>query len=108
VPQQAVFNVGDTKKFELTNDSYYDVKVTLNGIKNSKANVSVIYINEMMTQTASTDEINAQQKEIESGQETAIDEGNEISKKIPIFWIVGIIIIAGIVVIRYLIKKRAN
>ena len=32
-PQQAVFNIGDEKKFEVNNDSYYDLIIRLNSIK---------------------------------------------------------------------------
>ena len=43
-PQQAVFNVGETKSFEITNDSYYDIKVKLNSVNSTMANVTVWYI----------------------------------------------------------------
>ncbi len=45
-PQQATFNVGETKKFDVTNDSFYDLKVTLNSISNGKASVTIVSIHE--------------------------------------------------------------
>jgi len=47
-PQQATFNIGDEKKFEVTGDTYYDVLVKLNSISNGKANVSINTIYEKM------------------------------------------------------------
>ena len=47
-PQQAVFSVGDSKKFELSNDTYYDLKVVLNTINGTKANVTISYLHEQV------------------------------------------------------------
>ncbi|MBI2452500.1 hypothetical protein HYV50_05520 [Candidatus Pacearchaeota archaeon] len=47
-PQQAVFNVNDTKKFDVTNDSYYDLSIKLNEISNSMANLTILYIQEQI------------------------------------------------------------
>jgi uncharacterized membrane protein len=47
-PQQAVFSVGETKKFDINNDSYYDLFVVLNKINNSKADISIGYLHEKM------------------------------------------------------------
>lgn len=48
-PQQAVFNIGDEKKFEVTNDTYYDISVKLNNIISSKANVTIKSIHEAIS-----------------------------------------------------------
>jgi len=40
-PQQAVFNVGDEKKFEVTGDNYYDLLVKLNSIASNMANITI-------------------------------------------------------------------
>ncbi|MCH7850120.1 MAG: hypothetical protein IH845_00570 [Nanoarchaeota archaeon] len=45
-PQQVTLNIGEEKKFEVTNDSYYDILVSLNNITNGKADISIIYIHE--------------------------------------------------------------
>jgi hypothetical protein len=47
-PQQATFSIGESKKFELGTDGYYDLFVTLKSISGSKANVSVSYIHELI------------------------------------------------------------
>jgi hypothetical protein len=67
-PQIADIDVGETKKFEISGDDYYDVSVTLNKINETKANVTITSINEKMTE----EEIAAS-----SANETASDETEE-------------------------------
>jgi hypothetical protein len=47
-PINVTMSVGETKKFDVTEDGYYDIKVTLNSIVNSKANVTVQKIYEQI------------------------------------------------------------
>src|SRR3989344_2044323 len=45
--QQAVFNIGDEKKFEVNDDDYYDLLIKLNSITpNSRANLTITYLHE--------------------------------------------------------------
>jgi len=53
-PQQAVFNVGETKSFEVNDDGYYDIKVKLNSVSSTTANVTVWSIYEQMPSTQVT------------------------------------------------------
>lgn len=48
-PQQAVLRINGTKLFEVTDDSYYDISVTLNDINSSRtgANITVISVHEL-------------------------------------------------------------
>jgi len=50
-PQQVTLSVGDLRKFEVTNDSYYDLSVTLSAINSTsnKANVTILSISEEIT-----------------------------------------------------------
>ena len=50
--QQATFNVGESKMFEVTNDSYYDISVKLNSITNKTADVTVKQIHEKIVSPA--------------------------------------------------------
>lgn len=50
-PQSATLNVGETKKFEINEDGYYDISVKLNDMENSKANLTVMYLHEKMAET---------------------------------------------------------
>ncbi|MDP3881560.1 MAG: hypothetical protein Q8Q31_01640 [Nanoarchaeota archaeon] len=46
VSQQATLSLRESKKFDVENDSYYDIKVTLNSINDNKANITIESINE--------------------------------------------------------------
>ncbi|MBU2496445.1 MAG: VCBS repeat-containing protein [Nanoarchaeota archaeon] len=41
IPEQAILGIGEEKKFEVTEDNYYDLIVKLNGIVSNKANFTV-------------------------------------------------------------------
>jgi len=45
-PQQAILSIGDEKKFEVTDDDFYDILVRLNGIENNNANLTISNIHE--------------------------------------------------------------
>lgn len=49
-PKQAILSPGETAKFEINNDSYYDIKILLNNIYNiigtERANLTITYIHE--------------------------------------------------------------
>jgi hypothetical protein len=47
-PQQATLSKGDSKKFDVDDDNFYDLIVTLNSINNSKANITILAISEEM------------------------------------------------------------
>lgn len=47
-PVEVDMNIGDEKKVDLDNDGYYDIKVVLNGIANSKADLTMSYIHELI------------------------------------------------------------
>jgi hypothetical protein len=105
-PQQAVFNIGDEKKFEVTNDNYYDLLVKLNGITLNKANITVKRINELIPSAGLAVGNNTGAE----GGVGANEEGSSGSSKAWkwILWI-AIIIIAGVAVvfgIRYYNHKR--
>ncbi|MBR9704489.1 hypothetical protein GOV12_03700 [Candidatus Pacearchaeota archaeon] len=44
--QKFVLNIGESEKFDFTNDDYYDILVKINSIANNKANISVMQIYE--------------------------------------------------------------
>ncbi|MCK4730727.1 MAG: thrombospondin type 3 repeat-containing protein [Candidatus Aenigmarchaeota archaeon] len=63
-PQQATFLVGDEKKFEVTNDSYYDIYVKLNSITNDLANLTIKKIHELIL-TEPEEEIEVENQTVE-------------------------------------------
>jgi hypothetical protein len=103
-PQQAVFNIGDEKKFDVNSDNYYDLFVKLNSIANNKANVTIKKIYEEISSVAPV-----LSPDNESGNETnEIDdiktENNHLWK-----WILVIVIVIIIIVVAYYIfwnKKK--
>ena len=46
VPQEALFSIGDTKKFDVDNNGFYDVLIILNSIINNQASVTALPIYE--------------------------------------------------------------
>jgi|GEM_PF-5254761 len=106
-PQEAELAAGESKKFEVTGDNYYDLSVTLNSITGSKANVTIQSINEMVPAgqqqvTNATPEtsgaVNA------SAQEEAIKEKN----KNTWVWVITIFIVLAAAVAFGVLKKKKN
>jgi hypothetical protein len=103
-PQQAVLSIGDEEKFEITGDDYYDILVKLNSISDSKANVTVLSINELVV---------VEESVAEDGMENTVaadvdpDEPEVVDKPI-LWWIlggVGLVIVLGIGTVVILFKK---
>ncbi|MDP1728984.1 MAG: hypothetical protein Q8L27_02150, partial [archaeon] len=91
-PQEATINVGETKKFDVTGDSYYDVQVTLNSITAGKADLSIKSINEAVPAGAET--ATGGEEGTTTGDETA----GETAKSSKTLWIIlGAIVIAAVI-----------
>ncbi len=95
-PQQATFLIGGVRRFDVTENGYYDVLVTLNGIADNKANVTVLSIFEKVTKETI--------KEEQDKEKTATSE--EEKPKIWIFIIVIIIILVLIGIGYKKVKKK--
>jgi len=94
-PQQATLSIGDLRKFEVTEDDYYDLSVVLNSINSttSKANITIKSVYEEVTM-----ESEAEEKEKEAGK-----EAEEENKWI---WIVIILILAVLIGAGIIKKKK--
>jgi len=100
-PQQAVLEIGETKSFEVTDDSYYDINVTLNKINDTNANISVQSIHEKRLVTASQTE---EQEEEELAAEAAAENETSATEAVEQkavglvknkwFWIILVIALA--------------
>lgn len=105
-PQQASFNIGDEKKFELTNDTYYDLSVKLNSINNSKANITVKSIHELippppvipLTTPPANNTTN------NTGAAGAGNTALNLVKSV-LFWVVVIAIVVVVILIIYFYRK---
>ncbi len=103
-PQEAELGVGESKKFEVTGDNYYDLLVKLNSISGSKANVTIQSIYEIVPAGAQTTGSATQE---ETGAAPSGGESAESKKKRNIWlWIIVVAVIAVIVIVTALMKKR--
>ncbi len=105
-PQQVTLSVGDTKKFDVTNDNYYDISVTLKSIATSKAEVTVQAIYEKIVVAKTIEE---EQKETAAeaeftgtGQATS---GTESGTGIK-WWIVIAIIVVIVAIVAFFVFNR--
>ncbi len=92
--------MGDTKKFDVTADGYYDLSITLNEIESNKADITIKSIKEKITEeTAAEGETGAAAQ--------AEQEALPTEKNLNWTWIIiGIVVVVLIVGIVYYIKKR--
>ncbi|MBR9703844.1 hypothetical protein GOV12_00395 [Candidatus Pacearchaeota archaeon] len=94
-PQNATLFPGNIKRFDLNDDSYYDIKVQLNSIKSNKSNISLIQIHEKIE--IPTQIINNESDEIGVVNETDDDSSDwdleeEPKGEVNYMWIIiGII-----------------
>jgi len=105
-PQTATLNIGDLKKFDVTEDGYYDVSVKLNSITSSKADITIKSIHE---------EIPAAPP-VESPTELPTEEPEEkITGELPeeapesLLWLwilIAVVAVIIIIVILIIIKKK--
>lgn len=64
--QQATIKEGSSAKFELTNDTYYDVLVTVENIDGDEVNMSMKNIHELIVEEEPEEEIEEQEEEVET------------------------------------------
>ncbi len=103
-PQQATLSIGDSRKFELNGDNFYDLLVTLNSINSNKADITTKSINEEITDETIADE--EEEEEAASG-EAKSEEAGEVSEKknnlVALWIVIGLVII---IIVWYLFRKR--
>lgn len=92
-PQEATLNVGGVKKFDVNNDDYYDMQVTLVSITENKANVKVVAINErvVIEETTPAGEEGAGGQ---AGEQPTPSQGRSKA----VVWIVLILVVIAVVV----------
>jgi hypothetical protein len=88
-PREVTLNIGDSEKFELDDDDFYDVLVTLNSITNNKADLSIDYIHE---------EVPQEDTSVDTGTGDIVSGSEGRSKGTTILIIVLILIVIGVVV----------
>ncbi len=84
-PQRVTLSTGEVRKFEVTNDSYYDIYVQVNSIEGGRANLTIKSIYEQIPPTRDA----------------------EPAEKRSYIWIIGILILVVVVIfITFKYKKR--
>jgi len=97
-PQEATLSVGDERKFDVTDDDYYDLYVKLNSINDGKADLTIKSINEKII----VDTIEEEEEE----DAAAIAEGEKVGSNNLWIWIIVIIVILIIAGGSYGLKKK--
>jgi len=101
-PQRATMNVGETKKFDVNADGFYDMKVTLESIANSKAVLVVEYLNEEVPAEETTTETTGGTT---GGAGTGGASGTA-SKTSKMVWIIVAIVVVVVIVLFFWMKRR--
>ena len=93
-PQQATLNVGESQKFELDGDDYYDVSVTLDSIAGDKAKVTTVAIHDLMPgrEAAATEA-----EEEQAAAEETVTGTIEKSGSNMWIWIIAIVVVVIII-----------
>jgi len=100
-PQQATLAIGDIRRFDVTEDGYYDLNVKLNSIENNKANLTIKSIHEKVTVETEAEEAEKEEKAKGEAETTPIEK-----KNLTWLWIVIGIIVLILVGIGYGAKRR--
>ncbi|MEK6928402.1 MAG: hypothetical protein AABW65_00400 [Nanoarchaeota archaeon] len=110
IPQKVTLKVGESGKFDVTNDTYYDLKVTLNSIVGKKANVTIVSVHELKPVTEDTNKTKEDAKADTGEKKSAGEKIKNLVKGNKTWWVVlGVLVIIAIVfaVIIYN-SKRSN
>ncbi len=95
--QQATLSIGESKKFEISGDGFYDTLVKLEGIKNNKANMTLSYIHEQVPQTPVNDTATTPPPANNAGETTPPPAGETGTKSRAWIWITALIIVLVII-----------
>lgn len=98
-PQTATLNIGETKKFDLASDGFYDLSVTLNSIKSGKADLTVKAISEKVPAAPATSPPAETTPEVQTAP--IVGEGSS-----ALGWIIAVVVIIALVVVGIIIAKK--
>jgi len=98
-PQQAVLNIGDLRKFEVTGDTYYDVSVKLNSIESNNANFTILSIHEPVTDETTKEE------EEKQDEATSTKEKEDTNKETNLLWLWILLGVIALVVLFLVFEK---
>lgn len=116
-PQQATLGKGDSKKFDVDDDNFYDLLVTFNSINSSKANMTILAIAEeiegkKVTSTSSTGSTATAANRTANSTTTAATNStaqnkSAFSKLSSSYYKIGIMgIILGVLIVVYIMGRE--
>lgn len=111
-PQQATLSIGETKKFDVTSDGFYDLAVKLRDITNTKANLEIAAITEKVPAAAPA----AQQEaaatggagQQESKRATPQESKKKSSVKGGVLLVLILVIIVAVIVYKVMLSKKVS
>ncbi len=108
--QEKTLAVGEEWKVEITGDNFYDLKVELDSIENNKANIFVQSINEEAPQQPAETSAEGENDRNTGAQITGnVADENEEGGSLSWIWIlIGGILIVGIIVFVFFLRKNKN
>jgi hypothetical protein len=96
-PQVATLTVGDSRKFDVTNDNVYDILVTLNSIIDGEADLTITSIAEEITEESAAEEA-AKEDAANAEEEAPTPPIVESEKSTKVVWVVLVLVILAVVV----------
>lgn len=106
-PQEATLQVGDTRKFDVDADDFYDISIKLESIESNKAKLTLTSIRETVTPETTAAEETAEEEAVTTRQ---ADEGiitDTKERDLTTLWIIiGVIVVLVLVGIGYKVKKK--
>ncbi len=119
-PQYATLTIGESKKFEVNGDNYYDVLVSLNGIKDKEADLKIAYIHELVPVAESGENVGIQEGVGEASEGTSPVQKSPTPEPLTgfpgeskifmsiLFIVLGVIIVGIIVLGLHYLKRKRN
>lgn len=114
IPQRATLIVGESKKFEVTNDTVYDLAVTLLSINGSKVNITIHSISEPIPLSEQIRSGNASGQSGTSNTSAANQSAAQsrsagnIKKFAPYLWITMAVLLIALCALLYYIYQNKN
>lgn len=101
MPQRATLNVGQSERFELDGDGYYDMQVTLQSLQGSKATIVTRAIHESLERADG-------ETTSMTGEETVTDQVDSSLEKRSLVWIVAMIVVVGVAFVFFVVWRKKN
>ncbi|PIN93519.1 hypothetical protein COU54_02460 [Candidatus Pacearchaeota archaeon CG10_big_fil_rev_8_21_14_0_10_31_24] len=98
-PREAILKVGESEKFDVTDNNFYDLQVTLNDISDGKANVSIVSINEAVVESGSENVSGDTDNSGSADEEVSVDGKIGGAKSGKLKWTIYILVSAILIVI---------